>query len=177
MSCPLNCEYLQEARKHEAPAEFDVAKMGNPDIRVTQEFLESHSMLVLAANSVVLRAALQNGAVDSDVREGLASLIQTYRTLQSGVIYEALPANPLAAHLHRAVQEELRLFRELEREQEGISKTRDSDVLRVLVFLERLALDRNNGRPRSRAFLDVLRSFQPETAPVLDTASSSLILP
>src|SRR5580692_10945597 len=107
VSCPLSCEYLQEARKHEPPALFDVAKMGNPDIRVTEEFLESHSMLLLAANRAVLVAAGQNGAVDSDVREALASLIQTYRTLQSGVIYEALPPNPLAAHVHRALQEGL----------------------------------------------------------------------
>jgi hypothetical protein len=151
--------------------------MGNPDVRITEEFLESHSMLVLVANRALMAAAAHNGAVDSDVREALASLIQTYRTLQSGVIYEALPANPLAAHLHRAVQEELRVFRELETEQEGISKTRDSDVLRVLVFFERLALDRNNGRPRGRAFLDTLRSFQPEAAPDLDVAPKSLILP
>jgi hypothetical protein len=177
VSCPLSCEYLQEARKHEPPAEFDVAKMGNPDVRVTEEFLQSHSMLLLAANRAVLVAAGENGAVDSDVREALASLIQTYRTLQSGVIYEALPPNPLAAHVHRALQEGLSAFRRQEREEEGISKTRDSDVLRVLVFFERLALDRNNGRPRGRAFLDTLRSFQPETAPVLDMAPNSLILP
>jgi hypothetical protein len=169
--------YLQVARKLQPSAEFDAAVMGNPDIPVTEEFLESHPELMLAANGALGMAAAQNGAVDSDVREALASLIQTYRTLQSGVIYEGLLANPIAAHLYRAVQESLGAFRQEEMRQTGISKTRDSDVLKLLVFFERLALDRHNGRPRSRAFLDLLRVLQPEAATDLDMAPSSLILP
>ena len=102
-------------------------------------------------------------------------MIQTYRTLQNGVIYEDLPANPLAATLHRAVQEAFVVFRREETQQLGISKTRDNDLLRVLVFFERLALDRNNGRPRSRAFLDMLRMFEPVSEPAIQP--SSLILP
>jgi hypothetical protein len=148
--------------------------MGHPDIRVTEEFLESHSTLLLAISLALTHAAAQIGAVDSDVRPALESLIQTYRTLQSGVIYEDLPANPLAATLHRAVQEAFVVFRR-EETQSGISKTRDNDLLRVLVFFERLALDRNNGRPRSRAFLDMLRIFEPVSEPAVQ--QSSLILP
>jgi uncharacterized protein (DUF2252 family) len=173
----LDCEYLQEARKHEPSAEFDPATMGNPDIRVTEEFLETHSTLMLATSGALARAARRDSAVDSDVREALACLVQTYRTLQSGVIYEALPNNLVAANLYRAVQQALDEFRREEREQSGISKTRDNDVLRVLVFFERLALHRNNERPRGRAFLDVLRSFQPEAAAAGGEAPSSLILP
>jgi len=176
VSCPSSCEYLQEARKHEPPAVFDAATMGNPDIRVTEEFLESHAALMLAASGALMRTAGHNGAVDSDVREALASLIQTYRTLQSGMIYEGLPANPLAAHVHREVQAALGEFRQRETQQ-GASKTRDNDVLRVLVFFERLALDRNSGRPRGRAFIDMMHGLQPEAAPDFDTAPSPLILP
>jgi hypothetical protein len=151
--------------------------MGNPDIRITEDFLDSNSGLLLAANTALMSAAAHNGAVDSDVREALASLIQTYRTLQSGLIYEGLPANPLAAHLHRELQEALGVFRREEKQGLRTSKTRDSDVLRALVFFERLALDANNGRPRGRAFLDLLRKLQPEAAPGLDASPTSLILP
>src|ERR1700722_6632466 len=69
VDCPSDCEYLKEARKHEPSAEIDPASMGNQDIRVTQEFLESHGMLVQAMGGAVLGAAAQNRAVDSDVRE------------------------------------------------------------------------------------------------------------
>jgi hypothetical protein len=40
---------------------------------------------------------------------------------------------------------------------------RDSEVLGVLVFLQRLELQNNNGRRRGRAFLDMLRGFFPAT--------------
>jgi hypothetical protein len=161
VSCPSTCEYLQEARKHETPAPFDPATTGNPDILVTEQFLESHWPLLLAMSQALTAASAQSGVVDSDVREALASLIQTYRTLQSGVIYEGLPANPLAANLHRLVQHSTGEFRRQETQQLGITKTRDDDVLRVLVFFQRLALDRNNGRPRCRAFLEALELFEP----------------
>jgi hypothetical protein len=173
VDCPSDCEYLKEARKHEPSAEIDPAAMGNQDIRVTEEFLESHGMLVQAMGGAVLGAAAQNRAVDSDVREALAGMIQTYRTLQRGVIYESLPANPLAANLFRAVQGLVDAYLQEETRRLGMTKTRDTDILRVLVFFERLALDRNNGRPRSRAFLDVLRMLQADAAA---DAPPSLIL-
>jgi len=159
VSCPSTCEYLREARKHEPTAEFDPATAGNPDIRVNEEFLEDHAALVLASCHALTAGATESGAVDSDVREALASLIQAYRTLRSGVIYEGLPANPLAANLHRRVQLTLGQFRREETRESGITQTRDEDVLGVLVVFERMALDRNNGRPRCRAFLEVLPMF------------------
>jgi exoribonuclease R len=177
VSCPSSCEYLQEARKHETPAKLDPAKVGNPDILVTEEFVESHAELMLALSRALTAEAETSGAVDRDVREALASLIQTYRTRQNGVIYEALPANPLAANLHRAAQQGAAEFRRRETHQRGISKTHDSDVLRVLVFFERLALDFDNRRPRGRAFLDMMRSLQPEAASNFGAGTSSLILP
>jgi hypothetical protein len=142
--------------------------MGNPDIRVTEEFLEAHPALLLVMSGTLTAASAQGGLVDSDVREALASLIQTYRTLQSGVIYEALPTNPLAANLCRVFQRALGEFRRDEKEELGLTKTHDSDVLRVLVFFERLALDHNNGRPLCRAFLEMLLLFQPEAKPFED---------
>jgi hypothetical protein len=151
--------------------------MGNPDIRITDAFLQSSAELMMTLARALAQAAAQNGVVDSDVREALSSLIQTYRTLQNGLIYEGLPPNPLAARLHRAVQEALNQFRQRETPRPGTSKTTDADLLRGLVFIERLALTCNNGRPRGRAFLDTLRSFQLEPADNLDTARSSLILP
>jgi hypothetical protein len=176
IGCPFTCEYLREARKHEPLAEIDPAKMGHPEIRVTEEFLEAHPIPIFAISSALTAGSAEIGVLDSDARQALASLIQTYRTLQSGVIYESLPANPLAANLHRLVQRSLAEIRREETEELGITKTRDDDVLRALVFFERLALDRDNGRPRCRAFLDMLRTFQPAPE-ALDDAAPSLILP
>jgi hypothetical protein len=76
------------------------------------------------------------------------------------------------------MQEAAAQFREGEKQETGISRTRDADVLAVLVFLQRLELSRNNGRRRGRAFVDALRqsySGGAEAAP--PPAGSSLILP
>lgn len=179
VDCPLDCEYLQEARKHERPAEVNPDDFPNKDIRVTEEFLQDHEPLLVAVASGLTRAAFDTpGAADRDVRDTLDALIRTHRTLQSGVYYETRPDNALANQIYTALQNALEAYRKSESERLGMSQIRDSDVLGALVFLQRLELDRNNGRPRGRAFLDFLRSFfgaGDGEAPV--PRASSLIVP
>jgi hypothetical protein len=180
VNCPFECEFLQEARRHEKPAQLDPATMPNQDIAVTEKFVTEHEQLLTFAGIQVVNAAIETpGAVDFDVREALEALIRTYRTLQSGVYYESLPPNPLAANIYRMVQGAIAEFRNREQQQYGMSRTRDADVLGVLVFLQRIELDRNNGRRRGRAFVDSLRDFYSGMeAPETEAApSSSLILP
>jgi hypothetical protein len=167
-----------EARKHERTEGVDPATIPHRDITLSEEFLEEKSVLIAELGSALAAAAERDGAVDSDAREALESVIQSYRTLQSGVIYDSLPQNPIAANLHRATQAAAAQFLTKERQALGISKTRDADVLRVLVFLDILALDRSNGRRYGRSFLDALLRFQPaEASAGGDDVGSSLILP
>ena len=178
MDCPLDCEFLQEARKHERPAqEIDPDNFPHPEIRVTEDFLGSHEELVEAASRSLVAAAFEiPGVVDRDVRDTLDALIRTYLTLQSGVYYETRPANALANQVYGSWQESMEEFRKRETERLGMSNTRDSAVLVTLVFLQRLELDRSNGRPRGRAFLDFLRSFF-GGEDSLTPRTSSLIVP
>jgi hypothetical protein len=177
VDCPLDCIYLHDAHRHEKITPTDPQNFPNQDIRVTEEFLHQHEPLLLFLAQTVLDAALStSGAIDFDVREALDAVIRTYRTLQSGVYYETLPTNPIAAGICRMVQSGLAEFRKRESERSGMTQTRDADVLGVLVFLQRLELDNNNGRKRGRAYLDFLRNFFPEQ-PVESPATSSLIVP
>jgi hypothetical protein len=178
VSCPLDCEYLREARRHEKSLPLDPQQIPNRDIKVSEEFLEEHEALVGALANAVAGAALGiPGAADTDAREALQGLIRTYQTLESGVYYESRPDNTLAARIFEAAKEAVAGFERQERQDTGLARTRDSDVLKSLVFLERVGIDRDNGRPRGRAFLDALRGFyaggeSPEAAP-----SDSLLLP
>lgn len=175
VSCPLDCEYLQDARRHDKPVEVDVAQVPNRDIQVKQSFLSEHEQLLVFLGQTLATAALETpGAVDFDVREALEALIRTHRTLQSGVYYESVPANPLAASLYAAMQRAAEEFRKQERERLGMSKTRDADVLGALVFLQRLEYDRNNGRRKGRAFIDYMSYLRRDAAPA---ESPSLLLP
>jgi hypothetical protein len=179
VDCPLDCEYLQEARKHEKladPGELPNRELPNRDIQVTEKLLRANEDLLAFLSATILRTALETpGVIDTDVREAFEALIRTYRTLQSGVYYESLPANPLAARLYTVLQEALAEYRKAEHQQLGMTRTRDADVLGLLVFLQHFEFDQNNGRRRGRAFLDALRRFyspEPEGPP-----ASSLILP
>src|SRR3954451_7761106 len=105
VNCPLDCEYLQEARRHDRPPALNPADVPNQDVRITEKFVEEHESLLTVLANVVCGAALDTpGAVDYDAREALEALIRTYRTLDSGVYYESVPTNPLAANIFRAVQ-------------------------------------------------------------------------
>jgi len=162
VDCPLDCEYLRDARQREKPAGADPKDFPNQDIKVSERFLrENETLLVLLGKGVVESALSTPGMVDSDVREGLDGLIRTYRTLQSGLIYESRPANPLAGQIYTDLQALIAVKRQSEDEQGGVSRTRDASVLGVLAFLQRLELDRNNGRRRGRAFIDFLRGQFP----------------
>jgi hypothetical protein len=176
--CPSDCEFLMEARKHERTEGLDPATIPHRDIPISEEFLEEHSDLISKLGAALTGGAAHSEVVDLDAREALTALIQSYRTLQSGVIYESLPANPLAADLYGAVQSAAAQFLAEERRALGMAKTRDADILRALVFLDVLSIDRNNGRKYGRSFLDALQGFQPaETSAGGEERGSSLILP
>ena len=177
MTCPLDCEYLRDAHRHEKVPELEESEIPNRDIRVTEQFLEEHDELVMLLAGALLAAAMNTeGTVDYDVREALESLVRTYRTLQSGVYYETVPPNPTAAAVFRAVQDGIGEIRRRETEQAGITKTRDADLLGALAFLQRIEYDRNNGRKRGRAFLDFLYGIYPPAA-APERSPSAIILP
>jgi hypothetical protein len=175
VDCPFDCPHLQEARIRERGVELDPASMPHRDISVNEGFLAENEGLVLALAHGLLQAAMETpGVLDSDTREALDALVRTYRTLESGVYYETRPANPLANFICNGVQQAAAQFREQERRQTGVTKTRDADVLGALVFLQRLEWDRNNGRRRGRAFLDFLRAHFVPSSPA---AAAPLIVP
>jgi hypothetical protein len=162
VSCPLECEYLREARAHEKPPELVAAQIPNLDIEVSDSFLHRNEPLVSFLMHTLASAALSTpGVVDYDVREALGALVRTWRTRDSGLIYETKPSNLLAAGLQARLQEALEEFRRTAAERMGITTIRDADVLGSLAFLERVEYQMNNGRKRGRAFLDFLRVQMP----------------
>jgi hypothetical protein len=178
VDCPLTCEYLQEARRREKPVPIDRAQIPDQDIKVSEKFITEHEPLLVYMGSALAKSAFETpGAVDFDVREALDSLIRTYRTLVNGVLYESLPPNPLAANIHRSMQAAVAEFKQEEQQRFGLIRTRDADVLGLLVFLRRIELDRNNGRRRGRAFLDTLREFYSVEPGSQAPQTSSLLLP
>lgn len=177
VNCPLDCEYLQEARRHERSPEPDPAKLPSSDITLSEEFLQRNGRLVGFMAATLVEAALQvPGVVDSDVREALDSLVRTYRTLESGLYYETLPTNPLAGVVHQHMRRRLQEVGQAIRQTSGVTAFRDVDVLGSLVFLQRMGYLHDNGRRRGRAFIDFLRAHAPQQNASGEPASR-LVLP
>ena len=167
VDCPLDCPYLAEARLHEKLAEIKPEEIPNRDVPVSEEFLRNHEPLLIFLGAKILEAAMTTaGAVDSDVREAIESLIRTYRTLQSGLYYETKPANMIAAAVHEKIQQSIEALRK-ELSEKSAPALRDAEILGTLVFLQRLALAHNNNRPRGRAYISYLLGHfpKPENAP------------
>jgi hypothetical protein len=176
IDCPLDCEFLQEAHRHEKPAALQPTDMPEPDIRVSEEFLREHETLIILFSRALLDSASEiPGVTDEDARQALACLVRTFRTLQSGLIYESRPENPFAAHIYSSVQELVGKLRSAEKRTGGVQRIRDAEFLGVFVFLLRMEVAQRNGRKRSRAFLTFLRSAV--GAPSSSQDQPSLLVP
>lgn len=146
------------------------------EIEVTEEFLRQHEELLLFVIYSLLQAALRTpGAVDTDVLEALEALIKTYKTAESGLIYESRPENSVAAAVQRGFSDSFADYQKVRAEQESaLAPIRDKDILSILVFLARFGQQNLNGRPKGRLFLHVLSRMTPEQR--VDERAPSIIL-
>jgi len=176
VNCPLDCAYLADARLHEKALEIDPEQVPNKDVRISESFLRDHSELLAVAGSALFQVSADTpGTADGDVAEALDALVRTYRTMDSGLIYETRPSNLMAAAIQQRVREQIGQYQQQRRERLGMETLRDADVLGVLVFFQRLLFTNNNGRKRGRAFLDLLRkNFA--TGPAAGAAGGNLPL-
>ncbi len=176
IDCPQTCEYLQEARQRERPAASPDDPIPHEDIRVTEDFLRQHDDLVVWLAGALVRAMETGRAVDTDAREALDAMVRTYRTRESGLIYETRPANPYAARLQDALAASIEELRKAAAEATGMQSLRDTDLLGVLVFLERVELQYENGRRRGRAFYDFLSRHFPAQPPAESSAPATNLI-
>jgi hypothetical protein len=168
IDCPLDCPFLRDARVHERPAPLTEKDIPNLDIKLKESFVQDHEHEVMALSLAMARAMEQEKAVDLDAREAIESLVKTYRTLQSGLIYESRPQNPYAAGIQERLTQAIEDLRKSMAEEAGMQTLRDTDILATLVFLQRLEIQHNNGRRRGRAFFDFLRTYFPEPKPSVE---------
>ena len=165
IDCPRVCTHLREARVHEAKVVLTAEQIPHRDIEVSEDFVRQQEHLVLILGNTLTRAMAKGKAVDSDAREALEAMIQTYRTMASGLIYETRPPNPYAADLQEALKSTIEDLRKRIEEESPTHAVKDSDLLGTLIFLQRLALQYDNGRRRGRVFYDFMMDHFPDTPP------------
>ena len=183
LDCPSECVYLQQAREHEKPRpieELDQSALF-PKIEIGQQFLYEQQHLILGLSYALAKSArADRGIRDADLISALSAIARSYETLAgSGLHYEIPITNMAHQAIASEVQKMVKEYREAEQKHVGYSRLRDSEVLRALVFLLRMAFTRTSGRPKSRAFVDFLFRQFPEQQSVIAAAdeSSRIIVP
>ncbi len=146
---------------------------------IPERFIYEREPLILGLSFGVAKAARADRSInDRDAIGALTNLAKSYQTLvDSGLVYESatasLPQQAIIAELRSMVEE----YRKIEQQNLGYASLRDSEVLRALVFMVRIALGRNNGRPKSRAYLDFLfRQFPEQKSAVVGPDEGSRII-
>jgi hypothetical protein len=158
IDCPAYCPHLIASRQYEdTRREIDWESLPFPDVEIDPSSMENHGLLLASLNRVICEYARQNPAlVDTDINTVLQVLAEAYQRLANGLYYEQPPAYPLQRGLYDALEKAFTDFRKAEAENAGLIAMRDSEIRDALIFLARLGATRTNGRPKGRAFLDLL---------------------
>jgi hypothetical protein len=184
LDCPSDCPYLQQSRQHEKTRSGDQI---DPDalflkVEVPDQFLYEREHLLLGLTFALAKAVRADRSLnDADLIAALSALTTSYqRLVNSGLHYEqAIPSVP-QQRVAAEVETMLKEYREAEQKHMGYSTVRDSDVLKALVFLVRLAYGRTSGRPKARSFAEFLVAQFPEKESSVITpqeAPSRIIVP
>ena len=184
LDCPSDCPYLVQAHQHEKPRAADQIDPAGLflQVEVSDRFMYEKEHLLMGLTYALAKAARADCSLhDQDLIAALSVLSKSYeRRVNSGLHYE----QPLTSEAQRRAVAEIenmvKEYREAEQTHTGYSSLRDSDVLKALVFLMRLAHGRTSGRPKSRAFVEFLFAQFPEKEPagvVAQEAGSRIILP
>jgi len=184
LDCPSDCVYLEQAREHEKPrplAELDRSALFL-QIEIGDQFLYEQEHLIVGLTYALAKSARVDRALkDADLIAALTAITKSYETLaNSGLHYENPIQNMSQQAIVAEVQKMIREYREAEQKHLGYTRLRDSEVLRALVFVMRMAHGRTSGRPKSRAFVGFLFSQFPEKHPAVLTpqdAISNIIVP
>jgi hypothetical protein len=183
LDCPSDCPYLQQARQHEKPRsaeQFDAASLFL-QVEVSEQFTYEREQLLMGLSYSLAKAARADVTLnDRDLIATLTAMCTSYeRLINSGLHYEQRLASTAQLSAAAQVEKMVKEFREAEQKELGYSNLSQSDVLKALVFLLRLAHGRTSGRPRSRAFIDFLWQQFPEKESTLvaPQEASRIILP
>lgn len=164
IDCPPDCSHLIAAHRYEAEHRPPIPAEEFPyrTVEVPPDFVYERRPAVTEIAAAILGFWAQNKELtDDSALQALQAIAETYRTLGTGIYYERPPDGPIARALYANIASALDNFRKQETERMGFSSLKESDIFRLLVFFIRVEKQETNGRPRSRAFLDLLRTRFP----------------
>jgi len=164
IACPNDCAYLVAAHRWEQshPKPLAESEVPFPDVSFPADLIHTRQAVLSGLGyTVVVYAADQRSLADSDVFAAVQAMAETRRTLMSGIFYEKPPEIPVAAGLYAALAKFIDEEKKHAAEHPEFSALKDTEIFHLLVFFLRFGWMRSNGRPRTRAFIEFLRSQFP----------------
>jgi hypothetical protein len=164
IDCPSDCVFLEASREYDlSRLEVDPAKLPFADVAFERGFAATHEPLLLEIDhAVCVFAGEHRELVDTDVLAAVHTLAETYRTQTSGIIYEKPLDYALQRGLYQSLKEAIQGFREQQTRRAGMNTVRDSDIRDALIFVAQHCAAYMNGRPKGRAYLDLIRGQFPK---------------
>ncbi len=177
IDCPGDCPHLRASREYDySRLNVDPETLPFKGFKFGREFAETKGPLLAAIDYAIGGFAGEHRAVvDTDVLAALRTLAETYQTKTSGIIYEKPLDYALQRDLYAALKIAIDEFRTKFERGAGVGALRDSEVRDSLIFLTQLAAVYQNGRPKGRAYLDLIRAQFPKEE--FQKSASSIVLP
>lgn len=169
IDCPSDCAYLAAAHRWEQnhPKPLAESDVPFPDVSFPADLVHTQQAALSGLGYTVAAYSVdQRSLADSDVFTAVRAMAETRRTLLSGIYYEKPPEIPVAARLYAALAKFIEDEKKHAAEHPEFPALKDSEIFHLLVFFLRFGRLRSNGRPRTRAFLEFLRSQFPSEAGV-----------
>jgi hypothetical protein len=164
IDCPSDCSYLVAAHRWEEshPKDHAEEEVPFPDVSFSADLIHTRQAALSGLGyAVVLYAAEQRSLADADIFAAVQAVAEAYRTLLAGIYYEKPPGGAVAAGLYTAIAKFLEDEKKREAENPQFPPMKDSEIFHLLVFFLRFGRLRSNGRARTRAFLEFLRTQFP----------------
>jgi hypothetical protein len=160
IDCHADCPHLIASRSYDFERrKFDWSKLPFADTKIPASFATGHPMLLRALGYEICVYARNNSlTVDTDVLASLQALAESYRTLSSGIYYERPPDYLLQRELYQGLKSAIEAYKNEVAHQGNLVGVRDSEIRDALIFFTQLGARFFNGRPKSRAYLDLLRN-------------------
>jgi hypothetical protein len=164
IDCPSDCPYLVAAHRWEQshPKPIAESDVPFPEVSFPPDLIHTQQALLSGLGyTVLVYTADQRFLADSDVFAAVQAMAETRRTLLSGIYYEKLPQIPVAAGLYGTLAKLIEDEKKHAAEHPEFPALKETDIFHILVFFLRFGRLRSNGRPRTRAFIEFLRSQFP----------------
>ena len=179
IDCPSDCAYLLAAHRWEQshPKPLAESEVPFPDVSFSSDLIQIRQPFLTGLGyTVAVYAAKQRSLNDADVFAAIQALAEARRTLISGIYYEKPPDIPVAAGLYDEAAKFIEQEKKHASQHPEYPALKDSEIFHLLVFFLRFGRLRSNGRPRTREFLEFLRSQFPAEAGAAKE-ESRIILP